>query len=81
MGIGSIWFGIMLPIFDSAYVTRRTDTKNKAAYPAINPLAPNYRMVAIFILALATALNLAATSFSSSISAASAKARYISEFS
>jgi hypothetical protein len=71
----------MLPIFDSAYVAWRTATKNKAAYPAINPLAPNCRMVAIFILALTTALNLATTSFSSYFSAASAKAGYIAEFS
>lgn len=67
IAIGPMWFAVMLFVFDFGYVAWRMATKNRAAHPATNPtisnnsmilnssIMPNYRMIAVFILALALA--------------------------
>jgi glucan biosynthesis protein C len=55
IGFGPMWFAIMLLIFDIGYVTWRIATKNRVAHPAASSTMPNYRTIAVFILALALA--------------------------
>jgi len=55
IGIGPMWFAIMLLVFDFGYVAWRMATKNRVAHPATNPVMPNYRTIAVFILVLALA--------------------------
>jgi glucan biosynthesis protein C len=57
IGIGPMWFAILLLVFDFSYVAWRMATKNRVARPvtAPNPGIPSYRMIAVFILVLALA--------------------------
>ncbi|MGA9100198.1 MAG: acyltransferase family protein [Methanotrichaceae archaeon] len=55
IGIGPMWFAVMLLVFDFGYVAWRMATKDRAAHSATNPIIPNYRTIAVFILALALA--------------------------
>jgi peptidoglycan/LPS O-acetylase OafA/YrhL len=55
IGIGPMWFAVMLLVFDFGYVTWRTATKNRVEHPATNPITPSYRTIAAFILVLALA--------------------------
>ncbi len=53
VGIGPMWFAIMLLVFDFSYVAWRMATKNRVAHSTTNPVIPNYRTIAVFILVLA----------------------------
>jgi glucan biosynthesis protein C len=57
IGIGPMWFAIMLLVFDFSYVAWRMATKNRVTRPAttINPGIPGYRLIAVFILVVALA--------------------------
>lgn len=55
IGIGPMWFALMLLVFDFGYVTWRMATKNRVEHPATDPVTPTYRTIAAFILVLALA--------------------------
>jgi hypothetical protein len=57
IGVGPMWFAILLLVFDFSYVAWRMTTKNRVAHPATttNPMLPSYRTIAVFILVLALA--------------------------
>jgi len=57
VGIGPMWFAIMLLVFEFSYVAWRIATKNRAAHPATttNPIKPTYHTIAVFILVVALA--------------------------
>ncbi len=55
IGVGPMWFAILLLVFDFSYVAWRMATKNRVAHPATNPVIPDYRTIAGFILVLALA--------------------------
>ncbi len=57
IGIGPMWFVILLLVFDFSYSAWRMAAKNRAAHPATtpNPGIPSYRTIAVFILVLALA--------------------------
>ncbi len=55
IGIGPMWFTVMLLVFDFSYMTWRMATKKRMAYPVTNSTTPNNRTIAVFILVLALA--------------------------
>jgi len=55
IGIGPMWFAVMLLVFEFGYVTWRMATKNRVEHSATNPGTPTYRTIAAFILVLALA--------------------------
>jgi fucose 4-O-acetylase-like acetyltransferase len=57
IGIGPMWFAIMLLVFDFSYVAWRLATKNRVDRPATttNPRIPTYRVIAVFILVVGLA--------------------------
>ena len=55
IGIGPMWFALMLLVFDFGYVTWRMATKNRVEHRATDPVTPTYRTIAAFILVLALA--------------------------
>ena len=55
IGIGPMWFAVMLLVFEFGYVAWRMATKNRVEHSATNPGTPTYRTIAAFILVLALA--------------------------
>ncbi len=55
IGIGPLWFAVMLLIFDLGYVAWRMATRNRALRPATSPAPPSYPAIGGFILGLALA--------------------------
>jgi glucan biosynthesis protein C len=55
IGIGPMWFAVMLLVFDFGYAAWRMAIKDRVAQVATNPTIPTYRAIAVFILALALA--------------------------
>jgi glucan biosynthesis protein C len=53
IGIGPMWFAVMLLVFDFGYAAWRRTTKDRAARPETKTAVPHYRMIAVFILILA----------------------------
>jgi glucan biosynthesis protein C len=55
IGIGPMWFAVMLLVFDFGYAGWRTAIKSRVVQAAANPAIPTYRTIAVFVLALALA--------------------------
>jgi glucan biosynthesis protein C len=54
IGPGPLWFVAMLLLFDFAYAAWRVATRNRSVRSTIDSL-PNYRMIVVYVLALALA--------------------------
>jgi glucan biosynthesis protein C len=55
IGPGPLWFVAMLLVFDFSYAAWRVATRNRAVRSATDSALPNYRMIVVFVLALALA--------------------------
>jgi glucan biosynthesis protein C len=55
IGPGPLWFVAMLLVFDFSYAAWRAVTRNRAAWSATDSALPSYRMIVVFVLALALA--------------------------
>jgi glucan biosynthesis protein C len=55
IGIGPLWFAVMLLLFDSGYAAVRVAARSRAWRPARDSALPGYRAIGVFILVLALA--------------------------
>ncbi len=55
IGIGPMWFVAMLLVFDFGYAVWRLATRNRSPYPQGDSALPSYRVIGVFVLALALA--------------------------
>jgi glucan biosynthesis protein C len=55
IGPGPLWFVAMLLVFDFSYAAWRVATKNRPTRSANDSSLPNYRMIVVYVLALALA--------------------------
>jgi len=53
IGVGPLWFIVMLLVFDFSYAAWREATRNRATRSATDSAPPSYRMIVAFVLALA----------------------------
>jgi glucan biosynthesis protein C len=55
IGMGPLWFAVMLLVFDFGYAVVRLAAGSSAPRPARNGVLPGYRTIGVFVLALALA--------------------------
>ena len=53
IGVGPLWFIVMLLVFDFGYAAWGVATRKRVTHPGTDSSPPSYRMIVVFVLALA----------------------------